>query len=113
MSRHLHKNLQRGVKQPVAKRDMPPRQSRHGKPLDVGFTTPAVYVAERSVITNPATGAVEVVHKKTLVRASRPMTHDEMQRTRDSVLRATASTATYGKTNTPPEGRKTFAPGPR
>ena len=82
---HRHKNLERGIKQPLVDRLMPPRAERHGKP---------VTVRRRSVVTNPLTGLVEVHF--TNATTSEPHT----------ARVAADSTGTHGKRNVLPEKGK-------
>lgn len=81
VSREHSKNLKRGISQPLTSRTLPPRASRHGKPL-----THRV----RRIVVNPKTNLAEVVVSQEPVG--------------ERVLKVAAGpTGTYGKKNIPPK----------
>lgn len=83
---HRHKNLERGVKQSLESRTVPPRRERHGKPVTVRC---------RHVVTSPLTGLVEIQYTQGTPALDR------------TARVAAGSTGTYGKRNVLPEkGRR-------
>lgn len=100
MSRHFHKNLQRGIKQPLVLRQLPPRKSRHGRimvgeaPRGYPDDRPSPFVKKWLTITeNPVTGLFDIN------RFSRLMTPEEVQNARE-VMVAANPTTTHGQQNT-------------
>lgn len=94
MSAHgMQKRLSRGIRSTIAARELPPRASRHGRPL-VGAESP--YVKHlRTVREDKHTGELKVEH------ASRPMTLEEVQAERAKVKRAVDRTGSWGQENKP------------
>jgi hypothetical protein len=108
MSRHFHKNLQRGIEQPLHMKQLPPRRSRHGRvmvgeaPRGFADDRPSPFVKRwRTIHEVPGMILLEVQHH------SRLMTADEVQDARKMMVAANP-TATYGQENSGGEsaGRK-------
>lgn len=108
MSRHFHRNLQKGIKQPLHMKQLPPRTSRHGRimvgeaPRGFSDDRPSPFVKRwRTIVENHTTGMLDILHHE------RPMTLDEIQNVR-KVMVAVNPTSTYGQQNTGGEaaGRK-------
>lgn len=78
MSREHHKNLQRGIKQPLVSVNVPFRRERHGKPVSI---------RKRHVVEE--NGVVKVKY------STEPVTPDTIRTARVSA----SSTGTYGQPN--------------
>lgn len=92
------------------------RRSRHGRvmvgsaPRDLDDQRPSPFVKRLRTIETAKDGTIVVKH------STRPMTEEEVQAERAKVRRATSSTRSYGKKNTPeqmaPKGKAGAKTGP-
>lgn len=95
----------KNIKQSVVLKSLPPRASRHNRPLNEVYTISVPEVSRVVTKQDPKTGEFHTERKIVQHAVTRAMTPAEIEQAR-TLKRASASTQNYGKKNEQKSGPK-------